>query len=92
MGQSISKSSAGKLAASVAVQDHSGSRLKLAGRFKRLNAQFFLPIVVHSEANDFTVVTIQNRSNVQFTVPAWNLGNIGQPLPSGNEDGAVKPS
>jgi hypothetical protein len=74
------KRGAGKLAAPVTMENHAAGRLGPAGRFKGFDTQFFLHVVVHSEAHDLTVIAIQNRSNIQLAVLAWNLCNISQPL------------
>ncbi|MPM77719.1 hypothetical protein SDC9_124727 [bioreactor metagenome] len=79
-GQSIPEGGAGELAATIAVEDHTACVARSAGAFKRADAKLFFHVVIHSEAYDLAVITIQNRSDIQLSVRARNLRNVGQPF------------
>lgn len=57
--QALSESLTRELASSVAVIDHSASTSCFTGVLKGLDAELFAHVVVHGEADDLSVETIQ---------------------------------
>lgn len=78
--QRLSELRAGELTAPVAVQNHAACAVRPAGTFKRADAQALFHVVIHGEADNFAVITVQNGGNVERPVRARNLSDIGQPF------------
>jgi uncharacterized protein (DUF2062 family) len=54
-----------------------------------VDAQLLFHVVTHGKADDFAIVAIQDGSDVEFSVRAWNLRDIGQPFLIGCLSGKI---
>lgn len=69
------------LAATVTVKDSSiEPAVLLTQLFYGVYAEFLFHIITHFKSDDLAVEAVENRRNIEFSVSALNLGDIGQQL------------